>query len=122
MALTKSITFRSGACYRSSRPEVFCKKGVLRNLAKFTGKYLCQCLFFNKVTGLFCEIFKNTFYYRTPPVAAFDAISYTDQTRGACACLRACDHTYQMEKTAKKYFFYRGMSHVIFCYIYRVKS
>ena len=25
------------------------KKGVLRNLTKFTGKHLCQCLFFNKV-------------------------------------------------------------------------
>ena len=33
-------------------PEVFCKKGVLRNFAKFTGKYLCQSLFFNKVAGL----------------------------------------------------------------------
>ena len=31
---------------RSSRPEVFCKKGVLRNFAKFTGKHLCQSLFF----------------------------------------------------------------------------
>ena len=30
-------------CYcRSSRPEVFCKKGVLRNFAKFTGQQLCQ--------------------------------------------------------------------------------
>ena len=37
---------------RSSRPEVFCKKGVLRNLTKFTGKHLCQGLFFNKVSGL----------------------------------------------------------------------
>ena len=27
---------------RSSNPEVFCKKGVLRNFAKFTGKHLCQ--------------------------------------------------------------------------------
>ena len=26
------------------------KKGVLRNFAKFTGKHLCQSLFFNKVT------------------------------------------------------------------------
>ena len=26
-------------------PEVFCKKGVLRNVAKFTGKHLCQRLF-----------------------------------------------------------------------------
>ena len=71
---------------RSSRPEVFCKKSVLRNFAKFTGKHLCQSLFFNKVAGRpatllkktlaqvfsceFCEISKNTFFYRTPPVAA----------------------------------------------------
>ena len=27
---------------RSSRPEVFCKTGVLRNFAKFTGKHLRQ--------------------------------------------------------------------------------
>ena len=27
--------------FRSSRPEVFNKKGVLRNFAKFTGKHLC---------------------------------------------------------------------------------
>ena len=33
---------------RSSRPEVFCKKGVLRNFAKFAGKHLCQTLLFNK--------------------------------------------------------------------------
>ena len=37
---------------RSSRPKVFCKKGVLRNFTKFTGKHLCQSLFFNKVAGL----------------------------------------------------------------------
>ena len=28
--------------------EVFCKKGVLRNFVKFTGKHLCQGLFFDK--------------------------------------------------------------------------
>ena len=28
---------------------MFCKKGVLRNFAKFTGKHLCRNLFFNKV-------------------------------------------------------------------------
>ena len=36
---------------RCSRPEVFCKKGILRNFAKFTGKHLCQSLFFNIVAG-----------------------------------------------------------------------
>ena len=73
---------------KSSRPEVFCKKGVLRNLTKFTGKYLHQSLFFNKVAGgacnlfkketlaqvfacEFCQISKNTFLHRTPLVAAF---------------------------------------------------
>ena len=68
---------------------MFCKKGVLRNYAKFTGKHLRQSLFFNKVAGLrpeasnftkeeavafvfsceFCEISKNTFSYRTAVVA-----------------------------------------------------
>ena len=37
---------------RSSRPEVFCKKSVPKNFAKFTGKHLCQSLFFNEVTAL----------------------------------------------------------------------
>ena len=37
---------------RSSRPEMFCKKGVLRNFTKFTGKHQCQSLFFNKVAAL----------------------------------------------------------------------
>ena len=34
---------------RNSLPEVFCKKGVLRNFIKFAGKHLCHSLFFNKV-------------------------------------------------------------------------
>ena len=37
--------------FRSSRPEVFCEKRVLRNFSKFTGKHLCQSLFFNKAAG-----------------------------------------------------------------------
>ena len=36
---------------RSSRPEVFCKKVVLRNFAKLTGKHMCQSLFFDKAAG-----------------------------------------------------------------------
>ena len=41
---------------RSSRPEVFCEKGVLRNFSKFTGKHLCQSLFFNKVAGALVQV------------------------------------------------------------------
>ena len=33
-------------------PELFCEKGVLKNIAKFAGKHKCWSLFFNKVTGL----------------------------------------------------------------------
>ena len=72
-------TLEYAATYRSSRPEVFCKEGVLKNFAKLTGKHLRQSLFFNKVAGgachfikketlaqvfscEFCEIFKNTFF------------------------------------------------------------
>ena len=33
-------------------PEVFLRKGALRNFAKFTGKHLCQRLLFNKVAGI----------------------------------------------------------------------
>ena len=35
--------------YRSSHPEVFCKKGVLGNPTKFIGKHLCQSLFLIKL-------------------------------------------------------------------------
>ena len=56
-------------------PEVFYKKGVLRNIAKSTGKRLCQGLFKKETLAQafsceFCEISKNTVFYRTPPVAA----------------------------------------------------
>ena len=37
---------------RSNRPVVFCRKDVLRNFAKLTGKRLCQSLFFNKAASL----------------------------------------------------------------------
>ena len=43
------------------------KTSVLKNFTKFTGKHLCQSLFFKKETLAqvlpceFCEIFKNTF-------------------------------------------------------------
>ena len=38
--------------FRSSLSEVCYKNGVLKNFAKFTGKCLCQSLFFNNFTGL----------------------------------------------------------------------
>ena len=65
--------------FRSSHPEVFCKKVVLKNLGKFTGKHLYRNLVFHKAAGQtykvikkrtptqalsceFCQIFNNIFF------------------------------------------------------------
>ena len=54
---------------RSSRPEMFCKKGVLINFAKFLGKHRCERLFFNKVAGLRpATVSKKGLWHRCFPV------------------------------------------------------
>ena len=77
--------------FRSSRLEVFCKKGALRNLAKFTGKYLCQSIFLNKVPGLRpATLLENRLWHRyfpvnfvkllrTPVVAASETFRYFEK-------------------------------------------
>ena len=58
-----------GTWSRTSRPEVFCKIGVLRNFAKFSGKHPCQGLFFNKVAGLRpATLLKIRLWHRCFPV------------------------------------------------------
>ena len=76
-------------CYSFCHPQVFCKKGILKNFAKFTEKHQCQRLFFNKVAGLkptilfkenfWCRCFlvnfvkfqRTPFLYRTPLLGCF---------------------------------------------------
>ena len=54
---------------KSSRPEVFCKKVVLRNFVKLTEKHLCQSLLFNKVAGLRpATLLKKRLWHRCFPV------------------------------------------------------
>ena len=67
--------------FRNSQQRCSVRKGVLRNLAKFTEKHLYQSLFYEKVAGLpeacnfikietlaqvfpceFCEVSKNTYF------------------------------------------------------------
>ena len=56
-------------CSRSSRPKVFYRKDVLRYFAKFTGKHLCQSLFFNKVACLRPgTLLKKRLWHRCFPV------------------------------------------------------
>ena len=50
-------------------PEVFYKKSVLENLVKFTGKNLCQSLFFDKFAGLRPEtLLKKRLWHKCFPV------------------------------------------------------
>ena len=62
---------------RSSLSQMFFKIGILKNFTTFNGK-LQQDREFNTPTQVFsceyCQIFKNSFFYRTPPVAA--SVSY----------------------------------------------
>ena len=51
---------------RSSHQRCSLKKGVLRNFTKFTGKHLCQSLFFNKVAGPRCFPVNFVKLLRTP--------------------------------------------------------
>ena len=74
--LTKIFLFKNGQLswvswlwvisqtFRSSNSEVFCRKGVqaFNFIEKETLAQVFSCEF--------CEISKNTFFYRTPPVAA----------------------------------------------------
>ena len=54
---------RSCFCYfRSCHGRCSVKKVVLRNFVKFTGKHLCQSLFFNKVAALRLQ----HLFYTTP--------------------------------------------------------
>ena len=66
--------------YGSSYRRCSVKKGVFRNFAKFTGKHLCQRLFFNKFlkTSLWHRCFSVNFakllripFCRTPPNDCF---------------------------------------------------
>ena len=42
---------KSWTVYRNNHSQMFFKTGVFKIFAKFTGKHLCQSLFFNKVAG-----------------------------------------------------------------------
>ena len=74
---------------RSSHPELFCKKGVLRNSAKLTGKYLCQSHIFNKVAGWGMQLYQKrdsdtgAFLWNWPN---FFKKIFLQNTFGSCFC------------------------------------
>ena len=61
--------YKNNQASRSSRPVVFCKKGVLR-ISQNSQEKTCARVSFLVSSYEFCEISKNTFFHRTPLVAA----------------------------------------------------
>ena len=76
----------------SSHQRCSIKKGVLRNFAKFTGKHLCQSLFFNEVAG------QAIFFTEHLWTAAS-----TKSTKMSQKNLRN-DRTFSQDKKTSKYF------------------
>ena len=66
----RTHSFSTYLSHQKLPPEVFYKKGALKNFAKLAGKNLCQSLSFNKriyfikkkTLAQVCKIFKNTFF------------------------------------------------------------
>ena len=55
--------------FRTSHRRWSIKKGVLKNSQKFTGKHLCQSLFFNKAAGhRLATLLKTKLWHRCFPV------------------------------------------------------
>ena len=96
-------------------PEVFCKTGVLRNFANFTGKHLCQRLFFKKVFLLkkslwhrcflaqgfsceFCKISKNTFFTEHPRTTGSEILELILRSAlDGCECIWLLNGAYRKE-------------------------
>ena len=88
---------------------VFCKKNFLENLAKFTGKHLCQSFFFNKVACL--KLYMTGAVVRKCSVKKlFLKISQNSQEN---TCARVSSFLIKLQSSAYNfylfiYFFYLG--------------
>ena len=71
-----SLLTSLAVAFRSSGPEVFCKKCVFKNFAKLTGKHLRSATLLKKILWHRCflvnfsKFLRTLFFHRTPPVAA----------------------------------------------------
>ena len=86
-----AVAMRGQFAYnRSSRRRCSLKKGVLRNFAKFTGKHLCQRLFFNRE--------KKRLWHRCFPVnfVKFLRTTFLQNTSGGCFCYKPVAHKKQI--------------------------
>ena len=84
-----------------SRPKVFCKKGVLKNFSKFTGKHLCQSL--RPATLL-----KKRLWHRYFPVnfAKFVRTPFLQNSSGRLLLLRPWENDFVFSGSARIYFYH----------------
>ena len=67
--ISSFFIFQTSTTFRSIYRRCSVRIAVLRNFAKFTGKHLCQNLFFNKVAGLRpAPLLKKRLWHRCIPV------------------------------------------------------
>ena len=95
--------------YRSSHHRCSVNKGVLRNFAKLTGKYLFQVLFFSKVAGLMsATLLKKRLWHRCFPVnfAKFLRTSFSQNTSGRLLLILLTDIWYCTTHKEKLYKYY----------------
>ena len=82
--------------HRRSHLEVFCKKDVLRNFAKFTGKHLCQSLCLRPA-----NLFKKRLWHRCVLVnfAKFLGTPFLQNNSGGCFCLQiVCKNVWNLSE------------------------
>ena len=75
------------------------KKGCLRNFTKFTGKQLCQRLFFNKVAGLSpATLLKKRLWHKCVPVnfVKFLRTNFLQNTSGRLLLQPGCTQSVHM--------------------------
>ena len=68
---------------------MFCRRSLLENFPKFTGKHLCQILFFNKVADLrLANLLKKRLWHRCFAVnfAKFLRTLFLQNTSSGCFC------------------------------------
>ena len=112
---------------RSSRLEVLCKEGALKNFTKFTGKHLYQSLFFHEVAGLrpaslskkslwhrcfpvnFVK-FLRTHFYRKPPMVAFIGVEAVAVVAGIVAVIVLVHYEHYMKSVQMPSFFWSVFS------------
>ena len=83
----KFIKTQAFPCLQKQPTEVFCKKSVLRNLAKTTGKDLCQSLIFKKRSEACNFIKKKRFWLAQVSTITFRVNSHADNHFYKYICL-----------------------------------